>query len=170
MWPEVKVDVIGQVLMAALEPVERHMANFNKARSSTGSYVTAAWSRQTVVSYTMHTVCRNLLRWWSDLESAAIANSMGEGGGNSTASASIKAMVEHMNALLAEILACCLFNLPTAVDASMTEAVLSGSESKIEKGLFLVAQGKHIWEELQWPTLYWPKATGRGQLSRWIHA
>lgn len=54
---EVKLDVIGQELMATLELVKTHMAELNKAEAENWLHM-AALSQQVVVFYTMHTLSR----------------------------------------------------------------------------------------------------------------
>ncbi|MCO5608163.1 hypothetical protein L7F22_062369 [Adiantum nelumboides] len=160
---DVKEHIVEQVLKGVIEETEVDMEAFNKTRRDHGR-VTASWSLQAVVSYTKHTVCQNLLRWSvGELEKA---NGGGGEESNGKAMQCVHNMLEHLNILIVKLLACCLLSLPAALDMRMTGVVHKGSVSKIEKGLFLICQGKHMWAELKWPDP--PLPAFMGQLRQWI--
>lgn len=152
-----------EVLTSLLGSAEKHIVEFKQAKKSCHVAAPDMWSMQMVASYTMHTICKNLLRWWTDLES--------RNGGATNAipgdRAGAKAMVEHTNLLMAEVLVGCLSSLPVALDNSMTEAVRSGQAEKIENAIFLVKQGKELWKKLHWPAP--PPTETPGHLSQWLH-
>lgn len=152
----------GDVLEALLQAAESHMREFNK-----NPKVGAFWPVETVIFYTKHTLCKNLSIWWRDRKTSA-RNNAGDDGSPGALNEEILMFVQYMGSVFQDILAGCLSNLPMALNTYMTNAVRDCKIDTVENGIFLVAQGKQLWERLQWPPPCAPPVNKLGQLCQWF--